>query len=95
MPTNRKRVGRTGAGIVTERAVQLYREGVAMPARTHAQQQARWDKCRQLHTELRLDSLLPWLLDDEPRFLFAVPDETPYRATWAELKAELDAAVQS
>ena len=92
MPTNRRRVGRTGGSVVTARAVELYREGIAIkPSKNHERHVA----SRKLVEELRADVCLPCLLDDAPCFLLAVMDEGPYRETWHELKAELAAAVQS
>lgn len=89
MPTTRKRVGRAGGGIVTEQAVALYREGLAIkPGKNYERHVA----SRKLAEELRVDVCLPCLLDSEPCFLLAVMDETPYRATWRELKAQLEAA---
>lgn len=92
MPTNRRRVGRTGGGIVTDKAVALYREGIAIkPSKNYERHVA----SRKLAEELRVDVCLPCLLDSEPVFLLAVMDEGPYRATWHELKAQLEAANES
>ena len=94
MPTNRKRTGRTGGGIVTEKAVQMYREGLAMPRGTTPERQQRWAHSRNLHAELRVDTSLPDLLEPSPVFLLAVPDEAPYRESWADLKAALEARLE-
>ena len=89
MPTNRRRVGRAGGSVVTDAAVRLYRQGIAIePGKYHD----RHVVSRVLAEELRAETLLPCLLDDAPCFLLAVPDEEPYRQTWHDLKAELEAA---
>jgi hypothetical protein len=102
----KKKDGNVSGGRVTERAVTMYKRGVELtPGRwacVRSPKQCKHDTCDEHRTlsfalaaELRVDSLLPCLLDPEPVFLLAVPDERPYRKAWAELKAELDAAVQS
>jgi hypothetical protein len=90
VPTNRKRVGRVGGSVVTDRAVSIYRNGLAERDR-----QKRNQASFALAEELRVDVCLPCLLERSPCFLLAVMDEGPYRETWAEIKAELDAAVQA
>ena len=106
MPTNRRRVGRTGGSVVTAAAVKMYRRGVSLTAGRwkciRSTKQCNHDTCDEHRTlsfalaeELRADPLLPCLLDSEPVFLLAVDDETPFRETWHELKSELEAAVQA
>ena len=89
MPTNRRRVGRAGGSVITPRALELYREGLA------ASYERRIGIHFELHAELSADACLPSLLRDAPVFLLAVPDEGPYRELWAELKAELEAALEA
>ena len=91
MPTSRKRTGRTGGGIVTEQAVALYLEGLAIKPGKHYE---RHQVSRRLAQELRVDVLLPCLLDSEPCFLLAVMNEEPYRQTWHELKSALEESIR-
>ena len=105
MPTTRTRKARTGSGVISDRAVELYAEGRELSAIRRACVASReccshpeCDRFRdlffELHRELRVDTCLPNLLHPEPVFLLAVPDQAPYREQWAQLKAALEAAVE-